>query len=74
MQALTRLFTILDEIKMQYRLILENQLNQMQRVDTVLVPAVLPERITLPTNSIDQLLHLDEICLDADVRGNVVVR
>ena len=62
---------------MQNRLILENQQNQMQRVDTVLVSTVLPAGMTLPIASFEEKIssswrNLDENWLDPDIHGNLV--
>lgn len=71
--AIKRILTILEEIKQQNCLILDNQLSQMQRADTIEVPAELPAGINLPIASLEELLRLDEICLDADIHGNLVL-
>ena len=65
--ALTRILNILEEISLQNRQILENL-----RVDTVSAPVVLPAGLTLPATTIDELLHLDQMCSDEDIRGNLV--
>ena len=69
--ALSRMLTILEEIKMQNQVILANQQHQLQR-DSVIVPTALPDDIMLPLESLEQLLHLNICCQDTDVRGNLV--
>ncbi len=71
--ALTRIYTALEEIKVQNQTIIINQQHQMakQTNDNVMI-VPLPNGIQLPLESIEQLLHLDVSCQDSDTRSNLV--
>jgi hypothetical protein len=56
---------------MQNQLIIANQHHEIQRAELV-VPVALPDGIVLPLKSLEQLLHLNTCCQDADIRANLV--
>ena len=70
--VLTRILTVLEEIKVQNRLVISNQLRHLLQSESIPVPTALPPGFSLPLQSLEQLLHLNACCLDADVQRNVV--
>src|SRR6476469_575314 len=71
--AITRVLTILEEIKAQNQVILLNQQQQLARPADAGPPVgPLPNGIEIPLQTTDQYLELEERCQEADVQANLV--